>query len=175
MSKPGSHDHAASVAARSALDAGLTRLGIALVTHVASRGVDFQTDEQIRGELVKPNGLRYHRESIGRMRRAITRAGIFSAKRLYAGQRPPGARYSSPHGVVVKTVVWTALRVSVPTMRGARAGERAHARLVARAEATAAKAVGMSASETASAAASVRDMLAGIGGPPTRPKPPPDA
>lgn len=169
MSKPGSHDHAASVAARSALDAGLTRLGIALVTHVASRGVDFQTDEQIRLELTKPNGLRYHRESIGRIRREITRAGILSAKRLFAGQKPPGARFRTSHGVVVKTVVWTALRVSTPTLRGARAAERAHARRELRARGA------MSAAETAEAASTVRALLESIGGPPPRSRPPPGA
>ena len=124
MSKPGSHDHAASVAARKALEAGYTRLGIALVTHVASRGRNFQTDSQIRDEIRRPDGRHYHRESIGRKRREITRAGGFSAKRLYPGQRPPGAKFRTSHGCVVTTVVWQALRVSPPMLRGARTLER---------------------------------------------------
>lgn len=128
MSKPGSHDHAAAIAARKALDAGLTRLGIALLTHVASRGTNFQTDAQVRSELTKPDGTRYHRESIGRKRREITRAGLLSAKRFYPGQRPPGATYRTTHGCVATAVVWAALKVTTPTLRGARRLERVRAR-----------------------------------------------
>lgn len=128
MSAPGSHDHAAAIAARKGLDAGLTRLGIAVLTHVASRGTNFQTDNQMRGEITKPDGTRYHRESIGRKRREITRAGMLSARRYYPGQKPPGATYRSPHGCVASTVVWAALKVSAPVLRGARRLERVRAR-----------------------------------------------
>jgi hypothetical protein len=128
MSSPGSHDHAAAIAARKGLDAGLTRLGIALLTHVASRGTNFQTDNQVRGELTKPDGTRYHRESIGRKRREITRAGLLSGKRYYPGQRPPGATYRTSHGCVATVVVWSALKVSAPVLRGARRLERVRAR-----------------------------------------------
>lgn len=128
MSKPGSHDHAAAVAARRALDAGLTRLGIAFVTHVASRGVNFQTDDQVRDEIKRPDGRAYHRESIGRKRRELTRAGMLSARRLYPGQRPPGAKFRTPHGCVVTAVVWQALRVTAPMLRGARTLERQRVR-----------------------------------------------
>jgi hypothetical protein len=128
VSKPGSHDHAASIAARKGLDAGLTRLGIALLTHVASRGTNFQTDAQVSGEITRPDGRRYHRESIGRKRREITRSGLLSAKRYYPGQRPPGATYRTPHGCVATVVLWQALKVSAPVLRGARRLERIRAR-----------------------------------------------
>jgi hypothetical protein len=129
LTRPGSHDHAASVAARRALDAGYTRLGIALITHVASRGVNFQTDAEIQGEIRRPDGRAYHRESIGRMRRLVTERGALSAKRLYPGQRPPGAKFRTSHGVVVTTVVWGALRVAdPPRLRGSRSAERREAR-----------------------------------------------
>lgn len=162
MSRPGSHDHARAVAAAAAVDAGLTRLGIALVAHVAGRGVNFQTDEQIRNEITKPDGRRYHRESIGRMRRQVTRAGILSGKRFRPGQRPPGAKFRTSHGVVVTAVVWPALRRSTPTLRGARAAARAEARRARNAP--------MSAQETEQAATNVLRVMFGDDGPDRPPK-----
>lgn len=167
MSKPGSHQYARAVAAAAAVDAGLTRLGIALMAHVAGRGVDFQTDEQIRHEITKPNGLRYHRESIGRKRRELTRSGFLSARRLYAGQRPAGAKFRTSHGVVVKSVVWPALRLSRPTQRGERQAERAEAR---RQRGEPLRREPMSRAEVAAGARDVLAMLDGIGR-----RPPPGA
>ncbi len=98
------------------------------MTHVASRGVNFQTDQQIRAEIKRPDGRAYHRESIGRKRREVTRSGVLSAKRFYPGQRPPGARFRTGHGVVVTSVVWKALRTEPPRLRGSRTAERLEAR-----------------------------------------------
>jgi hypothetical protein len=172
VSKPGSHQHAKAVAAAAAADAGLTRLEIQLVAHIASRGTDWQTDEQLRGELTKPNGLRYHRESIGRVRRQLTRGGVLNARRIMPGQSlPAGARFGrSSHGCVIKSIAWAGLRVAtVPTARGARSADRAVARKLRREQQRP-----MSPAETAQSARAVLEMLDGIGSPPRRAPRPPD-
>ena len=166
MSKPGSHDHAAAVAARRGLEAGLTRLGIALLTHVASRGVNFQPDSRVRDEIARPDGRRYHQESIGRKRRELIRAGILEGKRYYPGQRPPGATYRT-HGCVATAVVWGALRVTPPMLRGARQAERRAARALERPRRQSAP---IPAKELAELA---EDFLRRQTGRPPRPKPPP--
>lgn len=160
MSKGPSHHYARAVAAAAAVDAGLTRLGIALMTHVAGRGVNFQTDAQTRLELVKPNGLRYHRESIGRKRRELTRAGFLSARRYFAGKRPPGAKWTSGHGVVVTSVDWVTLKMQRPTQRGERQAQRAEAR---RQRGERREREPMSRAEVAAGARDVLAMLEGIG------------
>jgi hypothetical protein len=167
MSKPGSHDHAASIAARRALEAGLTRLGIALVTHVAARGTNFQTDVVLQDEIRRPDGRAYHRESIGRKRRELTRAGYLSAQRIFPGQRPPGATYRTSHGVVATKVLWEAFRVSAPTLRGARRAERIQ---LARQSRPPSGELMTPAELSEAAEAFLRKQSA-----PPRPKPPPDA
>lgn len=165
MSKPGSHDHAADVAARRALDAGLTRLGIAIVTHVASRGVNFQNDKEVQGEIKRPDGRRYHSESIGRKRRELIRGGFLDGKRFYPGQRPPGAKYRTGKGVVATSVLWEAFRVRTPTARGARTRERQAIRRELRRQSKP-----IPAGELAELAQSFIDEQLGT---PPRPKPPP--
>lgn len=135
MSAAGSHDYAAAVAARAGLEAGLTRLGIALVSHVASRGIDFQTDRQIQGEIARPDGRPYHRESIGRKRRELAKRGILSSRRVYPGATMPGARWRSSHGTTIKAVLWAALKLQQPpTARGARRAAARETRRLTQAE-----------------------------------------
>ncbi|HUL81648.1 MAG TPA: hypothetical protein VL131_05875 [Gammaproteobacteria bacterium] len=124
--KPGSHQHAADRAARGAVEAGLSPLEAKIVVHVAARGLDWQNDAELAAELERPDGRRYHRESIGRARRQITREGYIESRRLLPGQAlPPRAKFKrTSHGTTLKHVIWSRFRLQVPTPRGQRTRER---------------------------------------------------
>jgi hypothetical protein len=137
VSAAGSHEHAADRAARGAVAAGLSPLKAKLVTHVAGRGLDWQNDRQLRGELERPDGRQYHRESIGRARRELAKEGFLSSRRLLPGQALPNrARFGrTAHGTTLKAVVWQRFKQSPPTLRGARTRERQQLRRAERPQA----------------------------------------
>lgn len=140
------------------------------MTHVASRGVNFQTDAQVQGEIKRPDGRHYHRESIGRKRRELTRAGMLSSQRYYPGAKPPGAKFRTAHGCVATFVVWRALRVTPPMLRGARRLELVRARKEERRQSSSSELI--PAAELGDLAeAWVREQQEGSR--PPRPKPPP--
>jgi hypothetical protein len=126
VSKPGSHDHAADRAARGAVEAGLATLAAKIVVHVAGRGLDWQNDAELAAELERPDGRRYHRESIGRSRRELAKAGYIESRRLMPGAPLPNrAKYGRTRaGTTVKHVVWARFRLQAPTARGARTRQR---------------------------------------------------
>lgn len=126
MSKPGSHQHAADRAARAAVEAGLSTLEAKLLVHTAGRGVDWQNDREVSEELERPDGRRYHRESIGRSRRKLAKAGYIESRRLKPGQALPArAKFKrTSHGTTLKQVIWARFRLQKPTPRGERTRER---------------------------------------------------
>ena len=126
MSKAGSQHYAAAMAARAALEAGETRLGIALVSHVAGRGVDWQTYKAISEEVLRPDGRPYHRESIGRKFRELAKRGRITSRRVMPGQAlPKRAKFArTGHGTTVKVVQWRAFSLPTPRARGERVRER---------------------------------------------------
>lgn len=125
MSRAVSQHYAAAVAARAALEAGETRLGIALVAHVAGRGVDWQTYKAISEEIRRPDGRPYHRESIGRKFRELAARGRITSRRVMpGGALPKRAKFErTGHGTTVKVVQWRAFSLAPPRVRGERVRE----------------------------------------------------
>lgn len=123
----GSSDHAAEVAARAFLDRGCTNLECKIAAHVASfGGVCWQTDRKLQEQLRRPDGNPYHRESIGRARRQLSRMGLLRSRRIYPGQKPdPKARFASAHGTTANAIAWREIGIRNPLTRG----ERRRARL----------------------------------------------
>jgi hypothetical protein len=122
---PGSHNVAAEIVARALLENGATNLQAKLGAEIASRGnTDWLTDKETSKFLVKPGGGSYHRESIGRARRLMSRAGWIESKRIYPTKIPDGAKYTSPHGTTSKRILWKTLGLRSPMTRGDRKKRR---------------------------------------------------
>jgi hypothetical protein len=92
-----------------------------IVGHTASFGGApcFQTDAQMLAELPvnQRTGRPYHIESVGRSRRLVEQLGRLSSKRVFAGQKPVGARFASAHGTTEKRVIWASLGMKAPTTK----------------------------------------------------------
>jgi hypothetical protein len=124
----GSCDAAAGAAAAALLELGATRLQAAYAAHVARFGDHcWQIDRVVRDVLRKPGGGRYHRESIGRARRQLVQRGLIVSVRIFAGQKPPGARHASAHGTTSNAIRWTKLGVKNPLTRAQRRQARSNA------------------------------------------------
>ena len=119
--KPGSHHVAAEIVAGALLAKGFTNLMVKLGKEIAERGVTcWINDVRMREVLVKPGGGKYHRESIGRARRLMARAGVIESKRIYPQHIPDGAKRHTPHGTTSKRIMWKALGLRSPLTRGDR-------------------------------------------------------
>lgn len=115
MAVGGSCHELAARTAIALLEQGATALEARIAAHIASfGGTCWQTDGTLAGILTKPGEGRYHRESIGRARRSLSRAGFLHVKRIFAGQTPDGADYPSSHGTTSKSVRWKHVGVSRP-------------------------------------------------------------
>lgn len=118
MNRSGSCDRTAEVAARALLDMGFTRLQILIGSHVAAYGAPcWKTDNGMRAEIADAGGRIYHRESIGRARRALASAGVLRTKRIFTGQKPIPKAAPSAHGTTVKRIAWNKLGLADPTVR----------------------------------------------------------
>jgi hypothetical protein len=130
MSGPGSCSELAGKVAVALLEQGATNLEAKIASYVASFGdTNWQTDKTLAAAIAKDrSGSHYHRESIGRARRMLTRAGFIHVKRIFPGQVPDGADYPSAHGTTSKAIRWKALGVTRPPKSERRkAAERARA------------------------------------------------
>lgn len=122
---PGSHNVAAEIVARRFLENGATNLQAKVGAEIASRGDHcWISDAQMRSQLVKPGGGQYHRESIGRARRLMARAGWIESKRVFPTQIPDGAKYPTTHGTTSKRILWKTLGLRSPMTRGDRRKRR---------------------------------------------------
>lgn len=124
--KPGSHHVAAEVVARALLERGATNLQAKVGAAVASYGEHcWVSDTQMRDHLVRRgDGRPYHRESIGRARRLLARAGCIKSERVFPAQKPLGAKYRTTHGTTSKCVLWKTLGLKCPMTRGDRKQRR---------------------------------------------------
>jgi hypothetical protein len=119
--KPGSHHVAAEIVAGALLEKGFTNLMVKLGKEIAERGdTCWINDKRMATVLVKPGGGQYHRESIGRARRLMARAGVIESKRIYPQHWPDGAKRHTPHGTTSKRIMWKALGLRNPMTRGDR-------------------------------------------------------
>ena len=116
MSDGGSCPELAAKVAAALLEQGCTNLEAKVASYIASFGdTNWQTDKRLSEKIAKDRwGAHYHRGSIARARRLLTRAGYLHSKRIKAGEVPPGASYQSPHGTTSKGIRWKAIGVARP-------------------------------------------------------------
>ncbi|MEO7037003.1 MAG: hypothetical protein ABI548_23825 [Polyangiaceae bacterium] len=120
MSAPGSHPHAARIATGELARRGWPRLASLVGGHVASFGnICWQTDTRLSEELRRPDGRRYHPESIARARRQLRDAGLITSERVFVGGKIPSlkAKWASSRGTTVKTFNWRAIEQKNPFSR----------------------------------------------------------
>lgn len=130
MTAGGSCSELAAKVAAALLEQGATNLEAKIAAYVASFGdTNWQTDTKLAKNIAKDRvGGRYHRGSIGRARRMLTRAGFLHVKRIMPGVIPPGADYPTPHGTTSKTIRWGNVGVTRPPKSERRkAAEKARA------------------------------------------------
>lgn len=109
---PGSCIRARQLALAALIDHGCTPLEGRVGAHVAGYGeCCFQTDKALQEIIERDYGRHYHRESIGRARRMVARAGFIQAKRLYPGQRVAGMKRGSEHGTTAKYFRWNTVGI----------------------------------------------------------------
>ena len=86
MSSPGSNPHGARIATGELARQGWPLLASLIGGHIASfGGVCWQTDAQVGEVLRRPDGRRYHPESIARSRRQLRDEGIITSERVFVG------------------------------------------------------------------------------------------
>jgi len=96
---------------------GWSRLAALVGGRVAQFDCNFETDTKLQAVIVRPDGKRYHRESIGRVRRALRDAQLITSQRVFMGAKMPGAKYASARGTTVKTFNWRAVTEKNPMSR----------------------------------------------------------
>lgn len=94
---------------------GATNLQAKIGAHIASFGFPcWQTDGRMRQVIKRSDGRRYHRDSIGRARRLLAKAGLLESKRIFPNQIPEGAKYRSTYGTTQKQIKWSAIGLRNP-------------------------------------------------------------
>lgn len=122
----GSHRVAAEVARSRAVEIGAPLLVAKLVGYVASYGGrNWQTYGKIAASIRKPNGGRYHVESVGRACRLASKNGVMPLKRIAPNgplpvKRSNGRPQRSTYGATDKVISWARLGVPNPVTRGER-------------------------------------------------------
>lgn len=128
MTAKSGSEHAARARAMAAgADHGLTRLELLYLGHVASwGGTCWQTDEAVKWEISRPDGKRYHRESIARVRRFLARQSILRSERIFQGGKipDPKAKYPSARGTTYNVIQWRELGIKNPMARAERRRRR---------------------------------------------------
>ena len=90
---------------------GLSALSSAVLTHVASFGeVCFQTYARI-AEALSLNGRKPHPESVGRIVRQLSDAGLLGHRRILPGETPERAKWRSAQGTTENRIMVGALGV----------------------------------------------------------------
>ena len=120
MSAPGSNPHAARIATGELARQGWSRLASLVGGHVASFGdVCWQTDARLSEEIMRPDGRRYHPESIARARRKLRDAKIIVSERMFVGGKIPSlkAKWTSSRRTTVKSFNWRAIEQKNPFSR----------------------------------------------------------
>jgi hypothetical protein len=117
LTSPGSEQHAARIATGELLRLGWSRLEALVGGYIAGfGGVCWQTDAALSEVLRRPDGRRYHAESIARARRKLRDAGIITSLRVFVGGKIPSpkAKFPSARGTTVKTFNWRAIEQKDP-------------------------------------------------------------
>jgi hypothetical protein len=113
LSGPGSNPHSARIATGELARQGWPRLA-SLVG-----GVCWRTDARLGDGINRPDGRRYHPESIARVRRQLRDAKIITSERVFVGGKIPSlkAKFTSSRGTTVKTFNWRAIEQKNPFTR----------------------------------------------------------
>jgi hypothetical protein len=117
LTSPGSNQHAARIATGELLRQGWSRLEALVGGYIAGfGGICWQTDAALSEVLRRPDGRRYHVESIARARRKLRDAGIITSLRVFVGGKIPSlkAKWTSSRGTTVKTFNWRAIEQKDP-------------------------------------------------------------
>ena len=120
LTSPGSNQHAARIATGELARQGWPLLASLVGGSVASfGGVCWQTDARLSEGFTRPDGRRYHPESIARVRRQLRDAGIITSDRVFVGGKIPSlkAKFRSARGTTVKTFDWRAIEQKNPFSR----------------------------------------------------------
>lgn len=103
---------------------GWSRLAALVGGRVAEFDCNFETDSKLQDLIRRPDGKRYHRESIGRVRRGLRDAGMIKSERVFMGARMPGAKFASARGTTLKTFNWRGVSERNPLSRRQRRAAR---------------------------------------------------
>ena len=118
----GSSDHAARIATGELANRGWPRLASLVGGQIASFGdSSWVTDARLGESIRRPDGRRYHPESIARVRRQLRDARIIESTRVFPnGELPTQAKYRySSHGTTIKKFIWSAISQKNPFSRRA--------------------------------------------------------
>lgn len=96
---------------------GWSRLAAVVGGRIAQFDCNFETYGDLQALILRPDGERYHRESIGRVVRALARAGVVHHQRVYMGVKPRGAKWASARGTTNKIFNWRAVAEKNPMSR----------------------------------------------------------
>jgi hypothetical protein len=96
---------------------GWPRLASLVAGQIARFDSNFETYRTISEVIERPDGKRYHLESVGRVVREMARAGLIQHGRVMLGQKPIGAKYASARGTTNKTFNWRAVAEKNPLNR----------------------------------------------------------
>lgn len=116
----GSNDSAKRQATGALLAMGKSRLAALVGGHVASFGdMCWQTDAKLADVLRRPDGRKYHRESIGRVRRQLRDEGLITSRRIGPNRKIDSAlaKYRTPRGTTEKRFLWPAVGLKNPFSR----------------------------------------------------------
>ncbi len=96
---------------------GWSHLAANVGGRIAQFDCNFETYRALTEIILRPDGKRYHRESIGRVARALARAGVVKHERVFMGVVPTGAKYASARGTTNKTFNWRSVSEKNPLSR----------------------------------------------------------
>jgi hypothetical protein len=113
-------DHAAVVAIAAVTRLGQSTLGAQLAGHFARFDICFQTYEQLRRVVKRPDGREYHVESIGRKVRQLQAQQIVSHRRVMPGVVPRRAKKRAWNGTTENSLIWKAIQARTPLSRAER-------------------------------------------------------
>jgi hypothetical protein len=106
---------------RAVVERGVSTMRAQLVARFGTHGEDgcFNTNDELREVLKRPDGRQYHRESIGRVRRQGALEGLWSHRRIPPGRKPNKlAERRTSHGTALNVLNWSGLFRRRPPLRG---------------------------------------------------------
>src|SRR6266849_6620719 len=105
----GSCDRAAQIVSDELLRIGATNLQAKAIALYASFGDNCWLTDRASAEVLRRwDGRRYHRGSIGRVRRSLAQRGFIESRRIFPSQRLPSG-FRSSQGTTNKRILWNVI------------------------------------------------------------------